>query len=496
MLYVLILFPLVMAAIAFAISSNRWRPWLLPIGGAGQLMLVLTAIAPTSNLAASLSVDETPLTELWGWLNLDALGTLVLLFISVLFFLCALYAPAYLTLRHDRDNRVLCANLLAALSMMTLVTLAHHLGVMWVAMEMTTLVTAPFIYFNRNARSLEATWKYLLIGSVGIALALMGSFFLAYAEIVNADSAQQETTLLFDDLIENAGQLDPNWLDAAFVLLFIGYGTKMGLAPMHTWKPDAYGEAPGIVGAILAGGLTSCAFLAVLRIYQICANSDEGPFVREIMIFAGLFSMGVAAAFMVRQRDFKRMLAYSSVEHMGILVLGIGIGGKLGTYGALLHLINNGLTKGVLFLSAGNIRRAYHSKLTDHVRGAIERVPWSGWLFLGGFLAITGSPPFGPFVSEFTILNAAVSDGHFATAGIFLLLLIIVFMGMGATVLAIVQGRAPEESATGQAVYRDSIGTVLPIVIFMGLVLLLGLYIPPPLDALLQKAATSLGGSR
>src|SRR5258708_3825819 len=326
--------------------------------------------------------------------------------------------------------------------MMTLVTLSHHLGVMWVAMEATTLVSARSIYFNHNARSLEATWKYLLIGSVGIALALFGSFFLAYSSL----KAGLESTLLFDRLIADAPKLSPPWLHAAFVLLFIGYGTKMGLAPMHTWKPDAYGEAPGIVGTLLAGGVTSCAFLAILRIYQICRAGSESEFAREIMIFFGLLSMAVAAVFMVRQRDFKRMLAYSSVEHMGILVLGIGIGG-LAVYGALLHLINNGLAKGVLFLSAGNIHRAYGSKRTDEVRGALQRVPLSGALFLLGFLAITGAPPFGPFLSEFTIISAAFHTQQYWVGGLFLLLMGIVFIGMGSTVLAVVQGPAPEATA-------------------------------------------------
>ena len=244
------------------------------------------------------------------------------------------------------------------------------------------------------------------------------------------------------------------------MLLFVGYGTKMGLAPMHTWKPDAYGEAPGMVGTLLAGGVTSCAFLAILRVYQICRAGAEAEFAREIMIFMGLLSMAVAAVFMVRQRDFKRMLAYSSVEHMGILVLGIGIGG-LAVYGALLHLINNGLTKGVLFLSAGNIHRAYGSKLTDDVRGAIQRVPLSGALFLAGFLAITGSPPFGPFVSEFTIVNAAVRQRAVrrrrpvpAAPGV-------VFIGMGATVLAVVQGNAARARRQPTAIH-DSVGTGVP----------------------------------
>src|SRR5208337_615206 len=398
MAYALIVFPLLMAAVTFASASNRLRPWLLPLGALVQLLLVNQAIFRPAG-APSVS-------GLGGWLLLDPLGKLVLGFLAVLFFLCSLYAPSYLALRSDRPNRVFCANLFLALAMMTLVALSHHLGLMWVAMEATTLATAPLLYFNHNARSLEATWKYLLIGSVGIALALFGSFFLAYSSL----KAGLESTLLFDRLIQEAPYLSPPWLHAAFVLLFIGYGTKMGLAPMHSWKPDAYGEAAGMVGTLLASGVTSCAFLAILRIYHICRAGAEAAFAQQIMVFMGLLSMAVAAVFMVRQRDFKRMLAYSSVEHMGILVLGIGIGG-LGVYGSLLHLINNGLTKGVLFLSAGNIHRAYGSKLTEYVRGAIHRVPLSGALFLAGFLAITGSPPFGPFVSEFTIVNAAVGSG-------------------------------------------------------------------------------------
>jgi hydrogenase-4 component F len=189
---------------------------------------------------------------------------------------------------------------------------------------------------------------------------------------------------------------------------------------------------------------------------------------------------------MVRQRDFKRMLAYSSVEHMGILVLGTGLGG-MALYGALLHLINNGLTKGVLFLSAGNIHRAYGSKVTDDVRGAIERVPVSGALFLAGFLAITGSPPFGPFVSEFTIVSAALTSGQFVAGGLFLLLLGVIFIGMGTTVLSVVQGNAPDEAPPGD--FHDGLLTGAPILMFMALVLVLGLYVPPPLEALLREAA-------
>ncbi len=468
----LVLVPLCFAAAAAAAPSQKWRPWLVPLGGAAHLALTVAALA------------RPEVSGLAGWLKLDQLGRLVLTLVSVLFFACSLYAPGYLALRTERSNRVFCACLLAFLGMMTLITESHHLGLMWVALEATTLASAPLIYFKHTPRSIEATWKYLLIGSVGIALALLGTFFLAYAAL----RAGLESSLFFDVLVREAPRLSRPWLHAAFVLLFVGYGTKMGLAPMHTWKPDAYGEAPGIAGTLLAGGLTNCAFLALLRFYQIVASAGEAAFARRLMLAIGILSMAVAGVFLARQRDYKRMLAYSSVENMGILVLGVGIGG-LGVFGSLLHLVNNGLTKGVLFMSAGNIHRAFGSKSIDDVRGALRRLPVSGALFVAGFFAVTGSPPFGPFLSEFTILRAAVTGGHFAIAAAFLGLLAIVFVGMGATVLAVVQGEPPPRPATGATDFRDRLFTVAPAAALLALVVLLGVYIPAPVGGLVQSAA-------
>ena len=217
----------------------------------------------------------------------------------------------------------------------------------------------------------------------------------------------------------------------------------------------------------------------------------EGKFARELLILFGILSMAVAAVFVVRQRDLKRMLAYSSVEHMGILVIGAGIGGA-GLYGSILHSLNNGLTKGVLFLAAANIHRAYKSKHLDEVSGAVARLPVSGSLFLAGFFAVTGSPPFAPFVSEFTILNAAFGQGHWKVATTFLVLLGIIFIGMGGTVLAAVQGE-PSEAAKATP-FRDTLRTTAPIILSMALVLLLGLWIPASLRGLLERAAAGFGG--
>jgi hydrogenase-4 component F len=468
MIPALILIPLLAAVVALVIPSNRRRPWLLVPVAAVHLVLTVTVLAKGSG------------PFFGGWIVLDPLGRLVLLILSVLYAICAVYAAGYLRYREELSNRVFVACMLCFIGVATLMVCAHHLGLMWIAIEATTLSTAPLIYFKRTARSIEATWKYLLIGSVGIAIALLGSFFLAYASLGQG----QEPSLLFDDLLHRAPLLNKTWLQVAFVLLLVGYGTKMGLAPMHTWKPDAYGEAPGVVGALLAGGLTNCAFLALLRMHQLCHAAGQSTYADRLMILMGLFSMTVAAVFMVGQRDFKRMLAYSSVEHMGILVLGVGIGGPA-LYGALLHMFNNGLTKGVLFLSAANINLGYGSKSTDDVRGAMRRLPLSGTCFLLGFLAITGSPPFGPFVSEFTILNGAFSAGRFLLGAGFLFLLLVVFIGMGRTVLTVVQGRPLRGKRTA---YRDGVLTGLPIIVSLLLVLMLGLHIPASLQAMLNDA--------
>jgi hydrogenase-4 component F len=469
----LFLVPLLLAGVAALVPSPRLRPWLVPLGGTAHLALVIVALG---------SDDVTAFS---GWLALDELGRLALLLLSTLFFVCSLYVPAYLAQRASRPNRMFTAALLIFLAMMTLITESHHLGLMWVALEANTLASAPLLYFNRNRRSLEATWKYILIGAVGIALALLGSFFLAYAALRSG----LESSLRFDDLVRQAPQLSRPWLHSAFVLLFVGYGTKMGLAPMHSWKPDAYGEAPGLVGALLAGGLTTCAFLALLRFYHVCNAAGEGAFARQLMIAIGILSMAVGAVFMARQRDFKRMLAYSSVEHMGILVIGIGVGG-VATYGALLHLVNNALAKGAMFLAAANIHRAFGSKRIEVVSGALRRVPASGAVFLAGFFAVTASPPFAPFLSEFTIVRGMIAGGHYGLTALFLVLVLVVFAGMGGTVLAVVQGEPPADLPPSG--FRDSIGTAGPALLLLALVTLLGLYVPPPLDDLVGRAAALL----
>jgi hydrogenase-4 component F len=262
---------------------------------------------------------------------------------------------------------------------------------------------------------------------------------------------------------------------------------------MHTWKLDAYGEAPGVVGAILAGGLTSCAFFAVMRLTQITAAAGEGRFANTLLLGMGLASMAVAAVLMLGQRDLKRMLAYSSVEHMGILALAGGIGASA-TFAALFHLVNNALGKTVMFLAVGNLHRAFSGKTTAEVHGGLRRLPLSGTLFLLGMFALTGSPPFGPFVSELLILRAALGAHRWVVGALFLVFLLLVFAGMGATSLSALQGRPPRSAR--QSTYRDSLTTFVPAALLLGLVLLFGVHLPPPVRDLIADAASSLGLGR
>jgi hydrogenase-4 component F len=474
MLFALVLLPLFGALLAWIVPDNRLRPLILPV--VATVHLVLTALL----------LGNAPPPSLGGWIWLDPLGKVVLMCISLLFAVCAFYAVGYLSYRQERSNRVLCLGLLVCLSAMGMVTMTQHLGLLWVALETTTVSMAPLIYFNHNARSIEATWKYLVLCSVGIGLALLGLLFLAYSTYV----AHHDATLLLGTLMQSARELNPGWLHAATIFLLVGFGSKMGLAPLHAWKPDAYGEAPGLVGALLAGGLVNCAFLSILRVYQIClASGAEIRFFQQALLVMGLLSMAFAAVFMARQADFKRMLAYSSVEHVGILAIGLGLG-KGALYGALFHLLNNGLTKGVLFLSSGNIHRSYSNKTTKVVKGVLTRLPWSGWIFLAGFIAITGSPPFSPFISEYTIVSSAFIGGRPMVGALFLLFLGIVFIGMALTVLPMVMGAPPEDVEPTD--YQDRLLTVGPPLFMMVVILVLGVWPPEFLVTLLKDGAAML----
>ena len=473
-LVILILVPLLAALTASGRWSARQRVgWLL--GAAGVHL----------GLVASLWLRPAR-PALGGWLAADPLGLVVLSLVSVLFCVLASYAVGYLRVENPRGGRLFVSCLLAFLAAASLVALSHQVGLLWVGLEATTLAVAPLIFHRHDRRSLEAVWKYLVISSVGIALALLGIFFLATAQVGGGTAGR---LLVLEDLVAQGPALSPAWLKAAFVFLLVGFGTKMGLAPMHTWKPDTYGEAPPLVGGLMAGALTSCAFLGVARVVQVTTAAGLAEFVRPLLIGFGLLSLLVAAVFMVAQNDIKRLLAYSSVEHMGLLVLGLGLGG-VGAYGTVLHLINNGLAKGLLFLAVGNVVLATGTSYAPKIHGILRSRSVTGGLLVAGLFAVTGSPPFGLFLSEFTILSGAVRSGHPWVAAAMLVLLAVIFIGMSSVILDVVYG----ESDPALPKARESAWLLGGPLVLAASVLLLGLYVPAALHDVLARAAASLGG--
>lgn len=457
----LIFVPAFGAALAVIWPSDRTRPWLLPTVGIVHVVLSLwLLIAPP---------DVSP----QAWLGFDPLARAVLPAVSLLFMACAAYGVSYLRVRAERPNRVFVALLLLVLALLSAGHQARHLGLLWITTEAVTLAAVPLLHFNATPRAFEATWKYLLVGGTGVALSLLGSFCLGYASLYGGG----EGNLTFVALTAQGVGLSRPWVLTAWVLLLVGYGTKMGLAPMHTWKPDAYGEAPGIVGAILAGGVTTVAFTALLRVRMVVDAAGQGAIADRTLLVIGMFSMVVAALFLLGTRDMKRMLAYSSVEHMGILVIGAGFG-KLGVGAALFHVWSNSLTKGALFLSVGNINRAAGGRTMDQVGGMSALTPYSAAIFVAGLFAVTACPPFGPFFSELAMVRAGFASSHGAVVGVLLGCLLFAFFGLTRLVFAIVDGRPRMASKASGKLFPETAGIIVPALGLMALSIWVGIATP------------------
>ncbi len=471
-----------------------WTVILIPAAGALALLparrnaaiapvLLFCAVAHAAATAWILISRYTP--EAHSWIGPDGPGKLFLAITSGLFLATAGYTSGFLKTDREtapkRNDSLFACCFLLFLSAMSLACVTAHLGIYWVAIETTTLVSAPLITLHHNPRSLEAVWKYLLICSVGIALALLGLFFLATA----AGDAASDMTM--GNLLASAPSMDPVWLKAAFILLLVGFGTKMGLAPMHTWLPDAHSESPSMVSALLSGALLNCAFLGILRGHAICSAAGIGDLSGELMVLFGLLSMLTAGIFMIRQTDYKRMLAYSSIEHMGILALGAGTGG-IAAAGAMLHAITHSAGKGMLFLAAGNLATAYGTKSISRVRGAIGVIPVTGVLWFAGILAIAGTPPFGIFISEFIILKGLLSDSGVMATVLYLLALALVFTAMTRLVIPMVFG-----GVQGPPAREHLWSTAGPLALAVVL-LAAGLFVPAGLWKILQGIAAGFGG--
>ena len=367
---------------------------------------------------------------------------------------------------------------------MLLALLTNNMGLLWVAMEAATLSTVLLVSLYRTKASLEAAWKYLILCGVGVAQAMFGTILLYFAAEKTL-GRQGMTALLWTHLHAVKADLEPRVMGLAFVFLLIGYGTKVGLAPLHNWLPDAHAEGPAPVSAVLSGLLLNVALYAVIRCKVLVEGSIGSTLPSHMLMGFGLLSALLGAFFLWRQRDIKRLFAYSSIEHMGIITFAFGLGGPIANFAALLHMTVHSLTKSSLFFSAGHASQSAGTQRMDDIRGLVGNSPALGWALMLGSIAILGMPPFGIFASEFLILTSTVKEHPWA-APLLLLTLGVAFAGIFSKVQPMVFG----ESSTPKLSHSPSL---FPVFIQLGMVLVLGLYIPPTLAAWYHAAARLIG---
>jgi hydrogenase-4 component F len=368
---------------------------------------------------------------------------------------------------------------------MLLALTTNNLGLLWVAMEAATLSTVLLVTLYRTPASLEAGWKYFILCGVGIAQALFGTMLLYFAA-EHAVGSAGVTALLWTHLNAMKGQLEPTVLSLAFVFLLVGYGTKVGLAPLHNWLPDAHAEGPTPISAVLSGLLLNVAIYAIVRCKILVEGSLHSPLPSQMMMGFGLLSMLLAAFFLWRQRDIKRLFAYSSIEHMGIVTFAFGMGGPVANFAALLHMTVHSLTKSAIFYAVGHAAQKSGSQLIENIRGLVTISPTIGWGLMLGALAILGMPPFGVFASEFLVLTTAMKQQPWATP--------ILLLALGLAFAAIFGKVQPMVFGDTEAKRLPHPPALLPVFVHLAIVLMLGLWIPPYLAAWYHDAARLIGG--
>ncbi|HAF96081.1 MAG: hypothetical protein A2021_01640 [Elusimicrobia bacterium GWF2_52_66] len=369
---------------------------------------------------------------------------------------------------------------------MFLVTLVENLGLMWVCVEMTTLASAFLVGFHTTKKAIEAAWKYVIICSVGLVLALIGVILFYYA--LNTGTGAK--TLNWHDMLLHAGNLDPHIVKIAFIFILVGYGTKAGLAPMHSWLPDAHSQALTPISALLSCVLLKTSVYAILRFMVITNKAVGVSYAADLALLFGIISLGVSAAFILVQKDIKRLLAYSSVEHIGIIFVGIGIAGPAGTFGALYHVFNHAVTKALMFFAAGSVAKKYGTHNMRNIRGVIAAMPFTGTFLLFGVFALGGLPPFSIFMSELTILSGAFVQGRYLISGLFMFFLAVIFGALVHHFSGILFEKKPKEIAAES----EPMATKTAFIMLGGFMLALGLGIPAFMVKLLHAAVNILTG--
>ena len=474
----------------------------LPLAGA----LVLAAIgererAPEVNVAFSLLtfiaaailtgrvIAEGPMLVLDRQFFVDPFNVFLVALTAFVGFTTAIFSRPYMRIEHEH-GKLTAPRLRLYHSMyqlfnftMLLALLTNNMGILWVALEAATLTTVLLVSLYRTPASLEAAWKYFILCGVGIAQALFGTILLYFAaeKLLGAGGG----ALLWTELNNVKGELEPTVLSLAFVFLLVGYGTKVGLVPLHNWLPDAHAEGPTPVSAVLSGLLLNVALYAVVRCKVLIEGAVHTVFAKELMMGFGLLSVVVAAFLLSRQKDIKRLFAYSSIEHMGIITFAFGIGGAVANFAALLHMTVHSLTKSAIFFAVGHATQKTGTQMVDQIRGLITTSPLLGWALALGTLAILGMPPFGVFASEFLILTTAMREQPWATP------LLLGALGVAfAAVFSKVQPMVFGETTAARLPHKPA---VVPVFAHMAIVLMLGLWIPPFLADWYRQAARLIG---
>jgi hydrogenase-4 component F len=481
--------PLVPFVLGLCMLLVRDRRLLAALDVGGSLAVLGLGLAMARRVAAAGSVSAL------GTFRADAVAVVFLLLIGLLAVAVSIATVGWMRqelargqMRADR-LRYYYALVHAFLATMLVTVLADNLGILWIAMEGTTITSALLVGFHGDKRALEAAWKYIIVTTIGISFGLFGTV-LVYGAAAHAQGEVFAGAMNWSSIAAIAHRLDPSIIRIGFLFVVVGYGTKAGLAPVHMWLPDAHSQAPTPVSALLSGALLKCALFGVIRFHTIALGACGPAFSQGLLLAFGLVSVVVATPFILVQHDLKRLLGYHSVEHVGIVALGLGFGGRLGTYGALLHVINHGVTKALVFLVAGDAIGRYGTRNMRAMRGFLGIAPLAGTLLLMGAFSLAGTPPFSIFISELMVIRAGISAGRFLPVAVFLVMVVIIFAGLIHHVGQMAFGTA---AATADR-RREDRWPLLGMALLAAAMVLLGVYIPAGLDGVLTRATEIILG--
>lgn len=473
MINLVLILPIIFCVILFLFKNNTLN----------NILITLYAITHASlSLCYFIAPDLIKSNQYFG---LNSSNVIFYLILSIVFLGVAIYNNGYSkNLAKEFTSKKMMhysTMMLIFVLSMTGGILSDNLGLAWIFIEGTTLASAYLIYFNKTKHSIEAAWKYVFICSIGIALAFVGIILMTIA-------TGNLNSLNYSDLLNNASSFNHFWLNVSFVFILFGIGTKMGLAPVHFWLPDAHSEAPSPISALLSATLLNCAFLVILNVYKVMIAANCVIFARTMLLIMGFLSLFITSVFLYHTTNYKRMLAYSSIENMGILAIATSLGG-IAYIALVIHLIGHSLIKASFFLTSGNVLELFETKRIKSIRslGQIDRK--TAWLWILGFLGICAFPPSMLFLSEFLVVKAFLIQHHYILCGLFLFLLTVILFGMGRVVIKMVYGEKSEEKTqiAQKNISKLNLSMYVPQIVMLTLAFVLGVYVPKFLDIIIKN---------